>query len=132
MRLEDYFEFEKFDTPHGVVERIRLKGHRISLEHVIEHFQQGRQPAEIVRHHLPTLSLEEAYVAITYYLLNRADVDAYIERGARIADAYYQEYLQQEPPEVVKRLRELRNKPEELSRLRRLRALEALEEKASR
>jgi len=25
MRLEDYFEFEKFVTPHGVVERIRLK-----------------------------------------------------------------------------------------------------------
>ena len=26
MQLEDYFEFEKFETKFGVVDRIRLKG----------------------------------------------------------------------------------------------------------
>ena len=27
MQLEDYFEFEKFPTEYGDVERIRVKGH---------------------------------------------------------------------------------------------------------
>jgi uncharacterized protein (DUF433 family) len=116
MQLEDYFEFEKHMTKFGEVERIRIKGHRISIEHVIEHHRQGLQPAEIVSKVYPTLTLEEVYATITYYLHNQAEVDAYMARGEQIAEAYYQEYLQQEPPEVVKRLRALRDKPEELRR----------------
>ena len=45
----------------------------------------------------PTLTLEQVYAAITYYLHNKAEVDDYIRRGEVIAEAYYQEYLQQEP-----------------------------------
>jgi uncharacterized protein (DUF433 family) len=97
MQLEDYFEFEKVNTKYGVAERIRLKGHRIALERVLEHFQQGIPPDQIVREIFPTLTLEEVYAAITYYLHNKAEVDAYIERGKKIDDAFYQEYLQRGP-----------------------------------
>ena len=49
MQLEDYFEFEKFETKHGPVERIRIKGHRIAIEHVVELFNQGLSPERIRR-----------------------------------------------------------------------------------
>jgi uncharacterized protein (DUF433 family) len=103
MQLEDYFEFEKFETPHGSVERIRIKGSRIAIEHVIALFNQGLS-AERIRHNFPTLSLEEVYATITYYLHNKQQVDAYNQQGEKIAEAYYQDYLQKEPPPVVKRL----------------------------
>jgi uncharacterized protein (DUF433 family) len=113
MQLEDYFDFEKFDTKLGSVERIRIKGHRISIEHVIEHFNQGVQPDVIVSQIYPTLTLEEVYATITYYLHNKAAVDTYIQRGEEVGEAYYQEWLKQEPPPVVKRLRELRARQQE-------------------
>jgi uncharacterized protein (DUF433 family) len=96
MQLEDYFEFEKFDTKYGEAESIRIKGHRIAIEYVIERFNQGIEPKQI-QQSLPTLTLEEIYATVTYYLHNKAEVDAYIQRGGEIADAYYQEYLQRGP-----------------------------------
>jgi uncharacterized protein (DUF433 family) len=97
MQLEDYFEFEKFETPHGPVERIRIKGHRIAIEHVIELHKQGISAEDIANVHYPSLSLEEVYATLTYYLHNKAEVDAYDRRGEEIAEAYYQEYLKQGP-----------------------------------
>jgi uncharacterized protein (DUF433 family) len=131
MQLEDYFEFEKFDTPHGPVERIRIKGHRISIEHVIEFYNHGVSAEEIQKFHYPSLTAEEVYATLTYYLHNKEAVDAYNERGERIADAYYQEWLRQEPPEVVKRLQALRSQPEEVERLRALRRQQATDGKDS-
>src|SRR5438093_763593 len=106
MQLEDYFEFEKNSTKFGEAERIRIKGHRISIEHVIEPFREGMSP-ERIRQILPTLTLEEVYATITYYLHNQEEIHGYLERGERIADAYYQEYLANPSP-VVLRLRALK------------------------
>jgi uncharacterized protein (DUF433 family) len=106
MQLEDYFEFEKFETKFGIAERIRLKGHRIAIESIVEEFSKGATPDQIQKS-LPTLTLEEVYAAITYYLHNKDEVDAYIQRGKVIEDAFYQEHLQREPDEVTKRLRAL-------------------------
>jgi len=97
MQLEDYFEFEKFDTKFGPVERIRIKGHRIAIERVLEFFNNGTPPDQIQREAYPTLTLEEVYATITYYLHNKAAVDAYWQRGEKVGDAYYQEYLEKGP-----------------------------------
>jgi uncharacterized protein (DUF433 family) len=97
MQLEDYFEFEKFDTKFGEVQRIRIKGHRIGIEYVLEHFKVGMQPDQIQREVYPTLTLEEVYATITYYLHNREAIDEYIRKGEAIADAYYQEYKRRGP-----------------------------------
>jgi uncharacterized protein (DUF433 family) len=97
VQLEDYFEFEKFSTKHGEVERIRIKGHRIAMEHVLEQFRQGLEPAAIVRDIYPSLTLEEVYATILYYLHNKEAVEAYLEQGERIADAWYREYLERGP-----------------------------------
>lgn len=71
MLLEDYFDF--LERPYA----IRLKGHRIGIEHIVERYQDGFSPEQIVDD-LPTLSLEEVYAAITYYLHNKAEIDAYV------------------------------------------------------
>src|SRR5437763_14089956 len=103
MQLEDYFEFEKFETKHGPVDRIRIKGHRIAIEHVVDLFNQGMSP-ERIRHNFPTLNLEKVYATITYYLANQQAVDEYIVQGKAVADAYYQEWLANPNP-VRDRLR---------------------------
>jgi len=108
MQLEDYFEFESLETPHGPVERIRIKGHRISIEHVLDHYKAGYSPETIVRDIYPTLDLEKVHATITYYLHNKDRVEEYIRQGNRVAEAYYQEYLQQEIPEAVKRIQALK------------------------
>lgn len=105
MQLEDYLEFEKHETKFGPVERIRIKGHRISIEHVVEPFNAGVPPATIATQYYPSLTLEEIYAAITYYLHNQKAVDDYIRHGEAIAEKYYQEYLQREPDAVTLRLR---------------------------
>ncbi len=109
MRLEEYLEFEKIDTQFGPVERIRIKGHRIALEHVVEPFNAGVPPDTIVRDYYPTLSREEVYAAIAYYLHNQAKMDEYIREGEEIGGKYYQEYFQKEPPPALERLRALKS-----------------------
>lgn len=107
MQLEDYFEFEKFDTKFGPVERIRIRGHRITIQNIIDPFNQGLGPDVIQRDYCDTLTLEEIYATITYYLHNKAQIDDYIRRGEEVADAYYQEHLKRQPDEVTKRLQRL-------------------------
>ena len=105
MQLEDYFEFEKFDTKHGPVERVRIKGHRIAIEHILEPFLQGESPERIHQAYRHGLSLEQVYATITYYLHNQAKVDAYLESGRKIEDAFYEDSLKEEPSEAMKRVR---------------------------
>jgi uncharacterized protein (DUF433 family) len=72
MRLDEYFEFLGPD-------QIRIKGHRIGIEHVVELYREGDSPEQIALR-FPGLSLENIYATITYYLHNQTEVDAYLER----------------------------------------------------
>jgi uncharacterized protein (DUF433 family) len=83
MHLEDYFDFLAPDD-------IRIKGHRIGIESVLyEYIHREQTPEEIARR-FPSLSLEQIYAAILYYLHNRAQIDAYmtdwLEWGYRIRE----------------------------------------------
>ncbi len=100
MLLEDYFDFLEPDV-------IRIKGHRIGIEDVIEMYHEGYS-AEQVALHFPTLTLEEIYAAFTYYLHNKSDMDAYLERLRSFVEESIREYESREPSEVVKRIRALR------------------------
>jgi len=97
MQPNDNLEFATFETKFGPVERVRIKGHRIAIENVIECFNSGMAPEEIQREANPTLTLAEVHATIAYYLANKADVDEYIQRGEKIAEAYYQEYKEKGP-----------------------------------
>jgi uncharacterized protein (DUF433 family) len=99
MRLEDYFEFLSPDD-------IRFKGHRIGIDDVLYYYLEGYTPEEIAAN-LPTLSLEQIHAAITYYLHNRVEMDAYLLRLATWREQQYQKW-QADPPDVVQRLRALK------------------------
>jgi uncharacterized protein (DUF433 family) len=104
MQLEDYFDFL------GPSE-IRIKGHRIGIEHVIERYHDG-DSAEQIGAAFPGLSLEKIYATITYYLHNQAEIDAYLARQDALMEQSIREYEAQDPPPVVKRLRALKEQRE--------------------
>lgn len=58
----------------------RVAGTRISLDSVVYAFREG-QTAESIVESFPSLTLEQVYGAITFYLANQAEVDAYLAQG---------------------------------------------------
>jgi len=50
---------------------------RVSLDSIVYAFLNG-QSAESIAQSFPVLTLEQVYGAITYYLANRAEIDAYL------------------------------------------------------
>jgi uncharacterized protein (DUF433 family) len=122
MQLEDYFEFEKFPSKFGEVERIRPTGTRIAIDIILAAYLGGDSAEVIQARYRPSLTLEQVYATITYYLRNKAEVDAYMARREAIGEQYYQEYLRKEPSEVVKRLRALKTQPELLQQMQEERA----------
>jgi uncharacterized protein (DUF433 family) len=103
MQLEDYFQFEKFPE----CDRIRVKGTRVPIDIIIQDWKEGFLPEQIVSSYR-TLTLEQVLATLTYYLHNKAEVDAYMQKREAAAEADYQEYLKQEPSAGMKRLRALK------------------------
>ena len=99
--LEDYFEFL---DPND----IRIKGHRIGIDNVIDYYLAGCTP-EQVQEHFPSLNLENIYATITYYLHNKEELDAYMERLNEEREQRYQEWLTAEPSPAIERLRAIRD-----------------------
>ena len=97
-QLEDYLDFLGPDD-------IRIKGTRVGIETVIRAFSDGHSP-EMIQQTYPTLTLEQVYAVITYYLQHRSELDDYVRRLD--AWAYQQRAKQQEndPPEVIRRVRQ--------------------------
>jgi len=60
----------------------KIVGSRVSLDSVVYAYWNG-QTAESIAQSFPTLSLEQVYGAITFYLANRAQVDSYLEQRKR-------------------------------------------------
>lgn len=97
MNLEDYFDFIAEDVIH-------IAGTRIGVETVIDDYQLGAAPEEIVIRY-PTLSLQQVYATITYYLENRPRIDAYLARVRRRRESDWRE-AQRHPSDFVQSLRE--------------------------
>src|SRR4051812_7724519 len=61
----------------------RIAGSRVSLDSIVLAHQDGLSP-EAIADSFPTLSLEQIYGAIAFYLRHRAEIDAYLaEQEAR-------------------------------------------------
>jgi uncharacterized protein (DUF433 family) len=54
-------------------------GTRASLDSIVYAFLEG-QTAESIAQSFPVLTLEQVYCAITFYLANRSNIDAYLRR----------------------------------------------------
>jgi len=103
MLLEDYFDFNT-----QPVEHIRIKGTRISIDHVIELYKQKLTPEQIAIHFGSPITVEQAYATITYYLHNRDDIEAYFARGETIHQENLRKYREQPPSDAVKRIRAIK------------------------
>jgi uncharacterized protein (DUF433 family) len=57
-----------------------IAGTRVSLDSIVVAFRRGASPESIQRS-FPTLTLEQVYGAITFYLAHEIEIDRYLERG---------------------------------------------------
>lgn len=94
MQLEDYLDFQAPDV-------IRLRGHRIGLEHVVEAYKEGETPEQIAAYY-KSLPLDQINAVIAYYLLNRDEVEAYL---ARVNAAVEEQLRTSHPSPVMQRIR---------------------------
>ena len=76
MDLQDYFDFID-DTS------IRIKGHRVYIDEVLEEHLKGKAPEEILCC-FKNLPLEKIYATLLYYEVNKTEMDAYLQRGETI------------------------------------------------
>ena len=64
-----------------------LVGSRVPLDFVVREFQHG-EPPEAIRLHYPTLSLEQVYGAITFYLGHKDEVEKAMAERERVEDKF--------------------------------------------
>lgn len=97
----DYLEFLAPDE-------IRLKGHRIWLEHIVARARQGKTAADIVAD-LPTLTIEVVQAVLAYADAHRTEVDAYMARYEAFMAEQMRRTEQIPDSPVMARLRRLRD-----------------------
>src|SRR6058998_3549758 len=64
---------------------VRVGGTRVRLATVVYAFNQGATAEEILQQY-PVLALSDIYATISYYLLHRTSVDAYLQERKREHD----------------------------------------------
>ncbi len=84
-----------------------IAGTRISLDSIIYAFRRGASPESIQRS-FPLLMLEQVYGAITFYLAQKPEIDAYLARGAEELERI-RTSARDADPEFHKRLEAARN-----------------------
>src|SRR5205085_422368 len=100
MQLEDYFDFLGPD-------QIRIKGHRVGIEHILyAYIHQCRTPEEISKE-FTSVTLEEIYATILYYLHNRDAVSKYLADWIEWGRARRAEQANQTDP-FLERIRKLK------------------------
>ncbi len=100
MQLEDYFLFLSSDD-------IRIKDTRIGIESILyEYLCRAKTPEEIAQH-FHTVTLEQVYATILYYLHHQAEVKAYLADWLEFSRTA-REQQQQNPSSARIKLRQLK------------------------
>jgi uncharacterized protein (DUF433 family) len=73
-----------------------VTGTRVSLDSLVYAFREGHT-AEGMAQSFPVLTLEQVYGAITYYLANRAVIDAYLRQQEADFAQLAQDLRQRDP-----------------------------------
>ncbi len=76
---------------------VRVGGTRVTLDTVVEAFQDGASP-ETIADEYPSLRLAEVYTVLGYYLRHQAEVLAYLEDRRAKASMVRQENEKRCPP----------------------------------
>ena len=86
---------------------IRLKGTRVGIETILyEYIHNSKLPEVIADHYYYSLTVEQVYATILYYLQNQAEVGAYLDDYLKFCQTAREEY-EKDPPPGAARLREL-------------------------
>ena len=83
----------------------RVAGSRVSLDSVVVAYWEGKSP-EAIAEDFPTLSAEQVYGAIAFYLGNRSAVDTHLSQQ----DAKWQQFATQSRTQHGPLLERLRNR----------------------
>jgi uncharacterized protein (DUF433 family) len=81
---------------------IRVTGSRVRLDQIVELFEQGWRPDEIIEA-FTTLRLDDAYAIIAYYLRHKSELAEYLETNRREEEAIFREH-ESESREFIKSL----------------------------
>ena len=108
MQFEDYFDFLAPDD-------VRLKGTRIGIESILYEYIHHAQLPEPIAKRFHTVTLEQVYATILYYLHNRETVHAYLTDWL---EDYHRRRDEQRrnPPPFVDHLRQIRAERQEAER----------------
>jgi uncharacterized protein (DUF433 family) len=100
MQLEEYFIFLATND-------IRIKNTRIGIETVLyDYIYRSRTPEEIAKTY-PSLSLEQIYATVLYYLHNKQEIDGYMTNWLEWGHKMREEQ-KQNPLPTSDKLRQLR------------------------
>jgi uncharacterized protein (DUF433 family) len=83
-----------------------LSGTRVSLDSIVYAFRRGASP-ETIKSSFPSLTLEQVYGAITYYLSKQTEIDEYLRQSEEVHEAARQanhEQLRREKADLYQRL----------------------------
>ena len=83
-----------------------VAGTRVSLDSVVYAFRGG-DSAETIQQNFPSLTLEQVYGAVAFYLAHRAEIDANIREGEEELDRTVQP-VSRRKPEAYARLQRAR------------------------
>ena len=87
---------------------VRVGSSRISLDLVIEQYENGMTPENMVRAY-DSLALADVYAVIAYYLRHRDEVRAYLKHREEEADVLKAKIEADRPPASREELLERRN-----------------------
>jgi uncharacterized protein (DUF433 family) len=76
---------------------VRVGSTRISLDLIVEQYENGMTPEDMVRAY-DTLALADVHAVIAYYLRHREEVRAYLKRRAEEAEALRAKIEAERPP----------------------------------
>jgi uncharacterized protein (DUF433 family) len=81
--------------------RMRVSGTRVLLDLIVHAYGRGETPEHIVQMY-PTLTLDQVYLALGYYLRHRESVDTYIRQMDAEAEKLRREWEAEYPPKVTR------------------------------
>lgn len=93
MDVRDYFDFIDETS-------IRLKGHRIYIDEILNEHFSGKAPEEIL-HCFPQLPLEKIYATLLFYEVHKVEVETYLERVQQQKTQLDQEWRQTQTPTLA-------------------------------
>lgn len=104
MQIRDYFNFLAPDD-------IRIKGSRIGIESILYEYIYRAKTAEEIAQQFETITLEEVYATILYYLHHKEEVSAYLADWLEFC-RQQREAQQQNPSPARQRFRQLKAEAE--------------------